>query len=1074
MRRLTSLIRSSIPIAVFLVVMASVLGAQVTTSSPPEITRQPVDVEVVEGDNAFLVVMATPSSNLQVAWFFNGVLLRAEGFTALRFEPADFSHAGKYYAVLTNSAGSVRTNEVTVTVLPPRKPAMAQVTRESALLGSRATLYMPSSLYRLPAGTTLQWYKDGKAVPYGTEPRLTIERVTTADAGDYALLVSNATGSTLSRVVHFTVLIPTGATGPLSVKRTGTRVYFSYRTPARVEVFDLAADAWLAPISLSAPPTALAASADGVFVATGRTVHRLAADGSIAAFGPTFNSDVTLLEVCGSHLVAHTIVSGRSAFTSVRIADGAERTTVRYPTEVWAEIIAIPGASRFLTRTHWDTAKQPHSITVRTDGTFATPVPSPRDGSFNPGTRLITSASLFADVTGMIYATSDLAFAGALGGEVDDVAFTDSGRIAALRGGVVHVYDRFTETGRMESGLTGNRIFAHGNDLFVFGSQPVDGTLPKVRLPIGSAKPPASADPLDARNHGFTPDLAFIDRRNVVHLVSKLSRHIFRWSASERRMLEPIALQNVPSHVTYAPATDRIYVGYGDARVTRIRRDAGLLAEEPFFTGLDRIDTLSAADEFIIISNTQRSTTQDWTFVLDSSGAIKARSNQIDAPQDYQWAPNQRRLYWTMDSSMQLTYSVLTATGAFTGGKVWPYWLDTPHRATHPIRLSPDGGRVLVGTGRLYDASTLANIGQLANGLDDSVWTNAALFTARTRGATTELQRWSASTWALEQTRTLPGQLLRIFAVGDTQLLAVTLRSGLTYLTLLGANLNEIENDFVGVPDRLANISCRTVAGSGDRALIAGFVVQGSHEKTVLVRAAGPALAAFGVSGVIPDPQLVVRDSTGATVATNDNWSSAADAEEIARASSQIGAFPFQSSGLDAACLVNLRPGNYTVEVSGREGASGVALVETYDLSAKANEARLVNLSTRAWVGAGDEVLISGLVVDGGAPKRLLIRGVGPTLGTFGVQGAISNPKLQLYQGSRLIAVNDDWDDRWDAAPGRIATAAAGSVGAFSLPAGSQDSALVVTLHPGNYSVVMSGVDGSTGTGLIEVYEIPR
>lgn len=274
---------------------------------------------------------------------------------------------------------------------------------------------------------------------------------------------------------------------------------------------------------------------------------------------------------------------------------------------------------------------------------------------------------------------------------------------------------------------------------------------------------------------------------------------------------------------------------------------------------------------------------------------------------------------------------------------------------------------------------------------------------------------------------------------------------------------------------RFVNLSSRleTVDGDASRAFIAGFVVSGTARKQMLIRAIGPGLTQFGVSGTVANPSLTVY-SGSTVVAQNDNW---VETAAMAQARTNVGAFPVASGSLDAALLVTLDPGAYSVQV-GAGGGAGVALVEVYDTETTA-PAQLINLSTRGFVSTGDSVLVAGFVIQGTASKRVLIRGVGPGLTAFGVAGALANSNIKVYQGSTLVAQNDDWGTPQAVAGGTAPataveiSAAATATGAFALGSGSRDAALLVTLPPGAYSAVVAGTGNTTGAGLVEVYEVP-
>ena len=265
---------------------------------------------------------------------------------------------------------------------------------------------------------------------------------------------------------------------------------------------------------------------------------------------------------------------------------------------------------------------------------------------------------------------------------------------------------------------------------------------------------------------------------------------------------------------------------------------------------------------------------------------------------------------------------------------------------------------------------------------------------------------------------------------------------------------------------RLVNISSRARVGSADAVAIAGFVISGETSKPVLIRAVGPTLgSAFGVTGALASPRLeLFRGQTSLAV----NSGIAADRASIDAASAQAGAFALGSSGADAAILTTLAPGAYTAVVSSTTNTAGVALVEVYDLSGAAPGQKLLNIATRAASGAAEATLIAGFVVPPGAAKRVLIRGVGPGLSAFGVSGVLAQPTLQLLNGGNVVAQNTNWATSAD----RDAIAAGSAqVGAFGLA--TNDSALIATLAPGNYTAQVTGAGNATGVALIEVYELP-
>lgn len=258
---------------------------------------------------------------------------------------------------------------------------------------------------------------------------------------------------------------------------------------------------------------------------------------------------------------------------------------------------------------------------------------------------------------------------------------------------------------------------------------------------------------------------------------------------------------------------------------------------------------------------------------------------------------------------------------------------------------------------------------------------------------------------------------------------------------------------------RLINISTRGQVGTGANILIGGFSISGG-EKTVLIRAVGPGLDAFNVSGTVADPVLNIFNSSGAIVATNDNWQSA-DAATFAR----VGAFALTPGTKDAVIVKTLPPGGYSAQISGLgPNPTGGALLEVYDVT---GAGQLVNISTRLQVSSGANAAFAGFVVaPGSGTRKLLIRGVGPALGAFGLTGTLRDPKLTVLDeaGGEIAAALSNGN-----ATALISTA--DQVGAFATTA--TDTAVIVTVVPGSYTVQLAGDSGTTsGLALIEVYDI--
>ena len=281
-----------------------------------------------------------------------------------------------------------------------------------------------------------------------------------------------------------------------------------------------------------------------------------------------------------------------------------------------------------------------------------------------------------------------------------------------------------------------------------------------------------------------------------------------------------------------------------------------------------------------------------------------------------------------------------------------------------------------------------------------------------------------------------------------------------------GANLTVVNTS---TPSRLIDISARAFVGTGPNVLIAGYVIQGPSAIPVLIRSSGPALLSLNVTGVIPDPELQLY-SGSSVIDSNAGWGGVS---QIIAAANAVGAFAWPDPlSKDSALLINQDPGAFTAITAGKSGDTGVALAEVYDATPattwNSSFSRLGDISARAFVGTGGNVLIAGFVIGGSTATTVLIRASGPALIPLNVAGALSDPQLQLYYGSTLIESNTGWGGSTSI------SAAASDVGAFAWSdTSSKDAALLVTLPPGAYTAIVSGASGDTGVSLAEVYAVP-
>ena len=261
----------------------------------------------------------------------------------------------------------------------------------------------------------------------------------------------------------------------------------------------------------------------------------------------------------------------------------------------------------------------------------------------------------------------------------------------------------------------------------------------------------------------------------------------------------------------------------------------------------------------------------------------------------------------------------------------------------------------------------------------------------------------------------------------------------------------------IAPPGKAVNLATRVFVDTGERVAVAGFIVTGDVAKKVLLRGVGPSLAANGVPTPLANPTLTLFDSAGNVVKTNDDWKNSPDATEIMN----TGIAP--KNDLESAILSSLSPGNYTVALAGKDGGTGNGLIEVYDLAA-ANTSTLANVSTRGYVGAGDNAMIGGFIIGSGEYPIVVLRALGPTLAAAGIAGPLLDPTIELHdQNGTVLAFNDNWKQGQPQPV--VATQLA--------PGDDREAVIVAFTPPGNYTAVVRGKNDTTGVALVEAYRLP-
>jgi plastocyanin len=253
------------------------------------------------------------------------------------------------------------------------------------------------------------------------------------------------------------------------------------------------------------------------------------------------------------------------------------------------------------------------------------------------------------------------------------------------------------------------------------------------------------------------------------------------------------------------------------------------------------------------------------------------------------------------------------------------------------------------------------------------------------------------------------------------------------------------------------NISTRLDVRTDDHVAIAGFVIDGTEPKRVLLRGIGPSLSDVGILNPLADPFLELHGSDRLLITTNDNWNDPPQPDVEA-----TGLAP--TNNLESAILITLDPGSYTAIMRGNAEGIGVGLIDAFDLDPTA-DSTFANISTRGFAETGDQVMIGGFTLGGGGGSAtIVVRAIGPSLAQLGVKDVLTDPTLEVRdKDGNTLNFDDNWKDSQKAE-----IQAAGKE-----PENDLESAILLTLLPDSYTAIVAGKDGTTGVALVEVYRIP-
>jgi len=554
--------------------------------------------------------------------------------------------------------------------------------------------------------------------------------------------------------------------------------YFLYQAPASIERYDLTNQVFLPDIPLGDVPTSFTVDQDGIYISFGRRTSRFTLNGTGEVHLQNTNDDVTELQVLGDYL--YLMYSGGNVL-SVNKFSGELLDWQTYYYKLRGTSIS-PAVGKIFGRSTGVSPSDIVELELNTDGTLGTQKDSPYHGDY-PGanrTYLLPGDARVADDSGIIYSTSDLTYNNSLGGSFDDLDFYGDLPVV-LRGDTLYAYSNvFGITGSYTASGVLDTIYVHGENVFAFFTDESLALAVEV-IPMSLLTPDVPGDPVDPNGLVYTPDTTIFGSNGRVFLLSNANLSIFRWSMIQQQYVESIPLTETVKFMAFSEQNNTLYLAHESGKITQIKLSQSD-AEVHFANSPQSPRGLATAGQFVFLADPSGAWNTHYTF--NASGALLSQVEWNYYSKEYIWSAANRKMYFFRDDSSpnDLIWEDIDADGLIGDQMDSPY--HSSEGIIHPIHVTPDGSKVLLGSGRIYDAFSLVQVDTLSNDILDAAWawTDNSLFTLVPGVNDSEVQQWGAN-YAVIDNIPVAGEPLSLFGKGD-ELLVITSVEGIPAFTI--------------------------------------------------------------------------------------------------------------------------------------------------------------------------------------------------------------------------------------------------------------------------------------------------
>jgi hypothetical protein len=600
--------------------------------------------------------------------------------------------------------------------------------------------------------------------------------------------------------------------------RSGNIAYFLFPSSPRLECYSLSNGQWLPPINLPTvygSASAFGVDSDTLYVAFGQTVKRYNLAGSNEVHLVNVAETVQGIFTDGNVILLNRSVSLYARITSISKSNNA--VIAQFENYVYAlnGAAIAPSINKLFGRSIGISPADITYVSYNDDGTFVSGGDSPHHGDYPGGVRawVFPGDNKVVDDSGTVYSTSTLNYLNSFGGTIADIDFYGTNIPIVLRGNQLVAYtSSLLPAGSHTLAVTPKNIYLNGTNVLAFTWDA--GQTNGVRVdtvPLANLNPPTPGQPVNPAGLAYTPDATFVDTNGVLYLLSKTHQSLFRWDTSNQIYLPTIPLVDTPSYAAYSASNHRIYVAYSTGLIREIDLSSTNYTETPFANLPSAPRGLATADQYVFA--TDASGAWDTHYTFSPSGAPVDSVDWNYYSTEYIWSRARQKMFFFRDDtspndllSEQINADGITYPSEPPGG-IGTYTDSPLHDSTgfaHPIRISPDGMVVVLGSGVIHDATTLARLATtLGNSITDAAWVNGELRTIRTISGLAQLQQWTQPNYAQGSVRQLPGSAHRLLELGPGRLLAICLQAGTPTFYVLEPNFNVIPPPTLSSPGGL-------------------------------------------------------------------------------------------------------------------------------------------------------------------------------------------------------------------------------------------------------------------------------